>query len=164
MTAVPAAIQRMKSPPMADQSNMPEFRVKDDRDMLVLLLARADHIAAGVRELRASQTDMQKDLSMVKTLVDRHENRLLHLDHLMTERKIQMDHVTLDVQKLKEDVMGRLTRMQEERLDPIDDKINQTNVKISNARNWIAGAMFVIAILWVFGSPWYAQWVATLAR
>lgn len=150
MTAVPATVERVKRPPMSDRHDLPEFRLNSDRDMLVLALSKLDQGAAVMREIRLTQTDIQKELGTLRMLVDRHDNQLLHLERLQVERKSQIDHLDAGMHKMKDDVMGRFQRLESERLDPLEQKLNAVKA-------WIAGAVAVLVFLWVFLAPIYTR-------
>ncbi len=160
MTAGPAVSAKRLS--MADRFD--DFGPKSDRDLLVMQMTETRHIRATQELILRTQTDIQKDLGAMRIITDRHESRIIHVENMQAERKHQMDSLSAELSKLKEDMLGRMTRMENERLDPIDQKINATNTQINNVRNWIAGAVAVIVFLWFFLSPVYDRLLDTWLR
>ena len=118
-----------------------------------MLITQTRHINDGIRELRVILDDTQKDLGALRLASDRHEQAIAHLEQNHQLRVAQYDLMQEKITKLEKDLLGRLDRIERERLDPLDNRI-------SAVRHWIAGAVAVIVFLWVFLAPVYTRFIA----
>ncbi len=135
---------------MPDRLDLSEFRPGNDHDLLVLLLAQMRQVNEGLRDLRSLYTDSNAKIETLSRLTDRQDGRISSLESSMTERKAQMGSLSESVDKSKVDLLGRMERLERDRLGPIE-------IRISSVRNWIAGAVAVLVFLWIFLAPVYTR-------
>ncbi len=140
----------MNGDSMPDRLDLSEFRPSNDHDLLVLLLAQMRQVNEGLRDLRSLYTDSNAKIETLSRLTDRQDGRISSLESSMTERKAQMGSLSESVDKSKVDLLGRMERLERDRLDPIE-------TRISSVRNWIAGAVAVLVFLWIFLAPVYTR-------
>lgn len=138
---------------MPDRHDFGEYRPQNDHDLLVMLLAQTRHINDGIREIRVILGDTQKQLGALSLASDRHDRRIAHLEQDAAERIAQGDTMILRMQKIEGDLLGRIERLETECIDPLSDKVKNLNARI-------AGAVAVLAFLWLFAAPFWARLVA----
>lgn len=135
---------------MPDRPELTDYRPADDHDLLVMLLANVRQLNEGIRDIRGMAIETQKDLSALRLASDRHDSRIAALESKFIDRGLQLQGLVTNQDKLKDDTLGRINRLEDERIDPLEQRLDMM-------RNWVFGAVAIIGLLWIFLAPVYTR-------